>query len=344
MTRLMNGRARSIAVVLAVVVTLLTASCSMQAKDLPLPGNNVSGAGYPITIELRSVLNMPDKARVLVNGTQSGVLQSTSLVGDHAVANVRLRQSVRLTTSATAKLGQTTLLGDIYIAITQPPGDTAPPIRPHGVIPLSHTAPPDNVETVLAGVSTFLNGGSLTNLEQVVRQVNAVPMDSAGVQQVLHAGVAAVQDLGRNTATIGRILSSGVSVANSVTSRRSQLADLISSGTDRLSALANTLMTVVDLIVVVGPLMKPIGDLLVPNYGDLHDVLNVVDPVLVSVSTADRTIPQIASAAQQLITAKLIPYFSGGMQTNVRSVRSSAGPQDKTADTMKLLTAIGLLR
>lgn len=104
-------------------VALLSA-CSIDPADLPIPGSYVAGDKYSLRIEFASVLNLPEKAKVIVEGVDAGVLDTVELVGSTAVATVDLSADVQLPTDTVAELRQSSILGEIYISL-QPPADSS---------------------------------------------------------------------------------------------------------------------------------------------------------------------------------------------------------------------------
>ena len=104
----------------ATVVAMVASGCSMNAAELPVPGSYVSGDSYAVDIEFSSVLNLPDKAKVVVDGVDAGVLDRVALKDTSAVATVDLSTDVHLPVETRAELRQSTILGEIYISLLPP--------------------------------------------------------------------------------------------------------------------------------------------------------------------------------------------------------------------------------
>ena len=147
---------RALTAALAAAVTVSVSGCGASIADIPLPGSYVAGPSYDIDIQFSSVLNLPAKAKVVLDGVDVGLLESVTLNGSSAIARVTIQDAVSLPAMTRAELRQGTLLGEIYVAL-QPPVDGSDggggTLRDGDTIPLSRTSPADNVEDVLRGLS-----------------------------------------------------------------------------------------------------------------------------------------------------------------------------------------------
>lgn len=331
---------RGVAVAVAVAVV---GACSIEPTDLPLPGTYVAGDSYRLEIDFASVLNIPGKARVIVGGVESGVLEGVRLVDDHARATVQIRTEVQVPKGTRAELRQSTILGDIYIALLPGDGEGAS-LRDGDLIDLAHTAPPDNVESIMTSVAGLIDGGVITKIQSSVTDLNqAFPQDPKELQRILASGTETLGYLSGNTAAIDKILQNTTEVTAQVLAHKASLQNLFDNGSARLGGLASIMLSVVDLVIQIGYLTKPVGDLLVPVRGDLRDILATVDPWLISVAESDRMIPADIAKADELLRDKLIPWLNGGHGVNVVSVQSDSGSEEQADDVIGLLRAIGLL-
>ena len=88
--------------------------------------------------------------------------------GWHALVTIRLDGSVDLPANATAKVGQTSLLGSLHIELAAP--TDAPPtghLHAGSLIPLASSSQYPTTEQTLAAVSAVLNGGGLGQLQDI---------------------------------------------------------------------------------------------------------------------------------------------------------------------------------
>ncbi len=86
--------------------------------------------------------NIEPNSRVRVGDVNVGNVTKIERQGWHALVTMRLNGDVELPANATAKMGQTSLLGSLHIELA-PPTDVPPQGRLHdgSLIPLSTAAP-----------------------------------------------------------------------------------------------------------------------------------------------------------------------------------------------------------
>lgn len=343
-------------------VALLSA-CSVDPADLPIPGSYVSGDKYSLKIEFASVLNLPEKAKVIVEGVDAGVLDKVDLVGSTAVATVDLSADVQLPTDTVAELRQSSILGEIYISL-QPPADPAvssgsssgsgsgsgsgsegPYLRDGDVIPMERTVPADNVEDVLRGLSNIVTGGHYVQLQEAVNNVNAaVPPDPAEVDKINLAARTALTDIGDNTGEIDRILAAAEGVSNTVVSQRDGVERVLELGPKRSEGLSEVLFSVVHMIFMLGYMSQNIGDVLAGPYPELKDAVDIIAPALITISNADTTVPMNVDKVNTLLRERLIPYFESTPNIAVRSVSTDRGPSALADSMIGILRGIGIVR
>ena len=134
-------RPQHVVVVLLTLMVLAAASgCGWRGlNSLPLPGTAGGGPGsFTVRVQLPDVTNLQENSRVRVGDVTVGNVMRIERQAWHALLTVRLAGDVDLPENATAKLGQTSLLGSMHIELAPPVG-----VPPHGklhegsLIPLS---------------------------------------------------------------------------------------------------------------------------------------------------------------------------------------------------------------
>ena len=108
-------------------------------NSLPLPGTEGSGPGaYTVQAQMPDVDNIEQNSRVRVGDVTVGNVTKIERQGWHALVTMTLNGDVDLPANATAKIGQTSLLGSLHIELA-PPTDVAPEGKLHdgSLIPLS---------------------------------------------------------------------------------------------------------------------------------------------------------------------------------------------------------------
>lgn len=348
---------RAVSTMSCASMALVLAGCSVDPVDLPIPGSYVAGEQYSVEIEFASVLNLPRKAKVVVDGVDAGVLEKVELVGTTAVATVDLSSAVQLPKDTRAELRQSTILGEIYIALLPPvesadtaeSSDTEMPtgagfLADGDVIPIERTVPADNVEDVLRGLSNVVAGGHYVQLQEAVDNFNAaVPPDPAVLDSVNTAARAALTDIGDNTDEIDRILAAAEGVSTTIVARQTGVDRVLTVGPSRASGLSEVLFSVVHLIFTLGYMSQNIGDVLAEPYDELHDAVGIIAPALVTIGSADSTVPMNVDKVNSLLRERLIPYFQSTPNIALRSV-SVEGATARADDMIGILRGIGIVR
>ncbi|MEG8182758.1 MCE family protein [Nocardia terpenica] len=326
-----------------ILTTLVIASaCGIDPTDIPVPGTTIAGASYPIRIEFTSVLNLPAKAKVLADGLEVGVLDRVDLADRRAVATVKLRAGVRIPASGTAEIRQATVLGEPYIALLPSHDRAEPPLEPGATIPLARTRPPDSVEDLLRGMANVLANGRFGDLADAVARANtAFPTDDEyrALATEMHTDL---HDMATGSADLDRILDGAARMSGDLAARRSAVDRALVLGPARAAGLADVLFGVVDLAVGLGKLAGPAGALVWPIYPQTMDIYRAMRPLLLTVASADTTVPMNIDKLITLLRDKLIPYF--GAPPNIRVTGEVAADPAHQADALiAALRSIGMV-
>ena len=161
------------AVALAVVVALGLSSCQ-GAYDLPLPGGaKGDGPSMRVKVDFADVLDLVPKSAVKINEVAVGQVEKIELNGWTARVTLSIPVSSKLPDNATAELKQTSLLGEKYIALSQPAdGKGVGTLAEGDLIPIERTNRNPEVEEVLSAMSLLLNGGGIAQLSVIEKELN----------------------------------------------------------------------------------------------------------------------------------------------------------------------------
>jgi phospholipid/cholesterol/gamma-HCH transport system substrate-binding protein len=168
------GRSILRLLVVAVSAVCLTGCQWRGLNTLPMPGTEGKGPGsFVVQAQLPDVNNIEPNSRVRVDDVDVGTVTKIERQGWHALLTMRLNGDVDLPANTTAKMGQTSLLGSQHIELAPPTG-VAPQGQLHegSLIPLANSGSFPTTEQTLAAVSLLLNGGGITQLQDIVESLS----------------------------------------------------------------------------------------------------------------------------------------------------------------------------
>jgi len=167
----MSGRKAAVGLILAVAAAVLSGCGWRGVNSLPLPGTEGRGPGsYQVQAQLPDVSNIQPNSRVRVSDVTVGTVTRIERQNWHALITMRLNGDVSLPANATAKVGQTSLLGTLHIELA-PPTDAPPEgrLRNGSMIPLSRAGAYPTTEQTLSVASMLLNGGGLGQVQDITK-------------------------------------------------------------------------------------------------------------------------------------------------------------------------------
>jgi len=166
----MRTSRRAAVYLLMVAVLAALSGCGWKGlNSLPLPGTQGRGPGsFEVKAQMADVMNLQQNSRVRVGDVEVGTVTNIQREDWHALVTMSLNRDVDLPANATAKLGQTTVLGSLHLELA-PPKDEPPQGKLHNgsLIPLSHTGSYPTAEQTLAALSLVLNGGGLGQIQDI---------------------------------------------------------------------------------------------------------------------------------------------------------------------------------
>jgi phospholipid/cholesterol/gamma-HCH transport system substrate-binding protein len=165
-----QAKRRNIFGVALVAVATWLSGCGWQGvNSLPLPGTEGGGPGsYHVQAQLPNVTNIEPNSRVRVGDVTVGTVTKVERQGWHALVSMTINADVNLPANATAKVGQTSLLGALHIELAAP-ADVSPEGRLHdgSVITLARAGAYPTTEQTLSVASLLLNGGGLGQIQDI---------------------------------------------------------------------------------------------------------------------------------------------------------------------------------
>jgi phospholipid/cholesterol/gamma-HCH transport system substrate-binding protein len=182
----MTRRIRPMAGAVAVTGALVLSSCaSINVNAIPQPGAS-DGDGYDIAMKFDSVLNLPERAKVVLDGVTVGVVSKVTLTPGDVDVTARVGHDVVIPSNIHAVLQQATVLGDIYVALERPQGGgpPAPALAPGATVPLAQTTSPPQLEDTIASLANFVSSGSIQRAQNTIIRLNRVIPTSDEVRRL----------------------------------------------------------------------------------------------------------------------------------------------------------------
>ncbi|MBB2989774.1 phospholipid/cholesterol/gamma-HCH transport system substrate-binding protein [Mycolicibacterium iranicum] len=283
---------------------LLVSACSSWRglANVPMPGGPGTGKDHwTIFVELRNTLALNVNSRVRVADVFVGRVSKIELRQWKALVTLDLDNGVRLPRNATAKVGQTSVLGSQHVELEAPPDASPQPLVSGDTIPLSRTAAYPTTERTLASIAMVLRGGGISNLETISTELDRLFTGRADqIREFLNQLDTFVTELNGQRDGITRaldatngllkVLAAGSDVVDAALT---ELPPLIEHFDDKRELFA-------DATTALGRLSRVTGDALEASRADLENNLRLLQRPLTQLGYAA---PYVLGALKVLLTA-----------------------------------------
>jgi phospholipid/cholesterol/gamma-HCH transport system substrate-binding protein len=239
-------------VLVSIVAAATVSGCGLTASDLPVPGGGAGGPTYRLDAVFTDALNLPNKAKVKLDGVDIGRVQGMEVDGYNARVRLAIRDEYHLPVDSTFKLRQTSALGEVYVAVSAPGTAGAQVWKDGDTIDVTHTGQAPGIEDALAALSLVTNGGGISQLTTIVRESGKALGGQAGnVRTLLQQLGIVLSTLDARSATIGSIIDKAARISTTA-HRRDAVIDsalhdvgpavkVIADQTDELVALLGSI-------------------------------------------------------------------------------------------------------
>ncbi|WP_328390459.1 MCE family protein [Nocardia sp. NBC_00416] len=278
---------RVAAVAVGLALALSATGCQYDGlNSLPMPGTEGTGEGsFEVRIQMPNVTTLTRNSPVRVDDVAVGAVTDIEVEDWHALVTVSLNRDVVLPANATAKIGQTSLLGSNHVELA-PPTDVPPQGRlvAGDLIPLDRAGVYPTTEQVLSSLSVVLNGGGISQLENITRELNSALV---GNEDEVRDLIPQMNDLIGNLnaqrddiiaamAGLDRVSGKFVEQTDVVAKAIEEIHPALTVLADRRQNITTTITELGDLSDVVNRLIAASGDDLKANLANLAPVLQTL--------------------------------------------------------------------
>lgn len=343
----MSRSSRPLVAVLATAALALS-GCGLGAVsggvyEAPLPGGADVGED-PITLsaEFSDVLDLVPQSSVKVDNVAVGRVSKIRLTEDGRSARVSLvvNDDVELPAGTTARLQQTSLLGEKYVALIRPATPVAgSPLGDGAVLGRGDTAAAAQVEEVLGALSMVLNSGGIAQFQEISREMQKI---SDGRPEEIKAFLTEmdrfVSVLDSRSASITSAIESLNELAVTLEKDKTKIAEALEGLSPGMQVLVDQRPQLVAMLEALDKLSKVTISTLDEAQDDIVADLKLLDPILDQLAKAGSDLPYALEILftypfpDEVLNALRGDYMNLFMITNFRT---PAGCQSKGCEWLQ---------
>ncbi|AVH20391.1 MCE family protein [Nocardia cyriacigeorgica] len=255
-----SGRLTRLSAAALAVLTL--SGCAVTIDNLPLPQPGVDGPSYTLHAVFDDALNLPERARVKIGGTDVGVVSEIDTLDFRAEVALEISSEIQLPEGTRAELRQATPLGDIFIALTLPEKRPDAVLLTDGdTIDRAHTSAGASVEQLMMSMSMLLDGGALNQVARITSEMNSM-IGGRGPQlaHLLTELTATLDALNQRTGQIDSVLHGLTGLTAVLNARKAELGAAAEQFPPLIGVIAENNQAIVDLTAKVSVTMAALGD------------------------------------------------------------------------------------
>lgn len=287
-----------------------------RLQDLGLPGSSVEG--YEIRVQFVDALDLVPLAVVKLDGVKVGVVQDLDLAPNFvAEATLKIKKEISLPANVTARIGQSSLLGEKYVELvpgssaTAKGGVSAAQMLPGSLIPKERTGAAVEVEQLLGAVSVLLNGGGIGHLEQISRELSATLDGREGtVRQLLRDLDVSVSAINDRRGDIVKALDGTDRFATVLADQRRSIEQALDTLPAGIQVLADQQVELTRALVALGSFGRVAERVIRRSSADVVADLKLLNPILTEIAKAA---PAFFSTLDTLLTYPFARNIYGGM-------------------------------
>lgn len=293
-------RTRTSIAALAAGAALTLGGCSMLSGglyDTPLPGGADLGSDpYTLTAEFDDVLDLVPQSSVKVDNVDVGKVTSIRLSDDgrHAVVTMKVNDAVDLPAGTTARVQQTSLLGEKYVAFVRPDEPQSGARLSDGDhLSARQTDQAAQVEEVLGALSLVLNGGGIEQFQEISRELQAInegrPDEIKGFLQTMDVFVSGLDE--RKEAITGAI-DGLAAISETLNDDRESIERALEDLSPGMQVIVDQRSELVSMLEALDELSAVSVSTLDAAQDDIVADLKALDPILDRLAAAGSALPE----------------------------------------------------
>ena len=302
------------AAVLLVVAMVLT-SCGWRgiANVAGPVGPGTGKGGMTVYVQVADTLALNTNSRVRVADVFVGTVREIRLNDWVPTLTLSLEPGIKLPANATAKIGQSSILGTQHVELAAPADPSPQPLRDGSTIPLKNSSAFPTIERTLASLATVLRGGGIPNLEIIQTEVsNLLTGNADQIRDFLNNLNTFTDRLNQQRGDIARAIESTNTLFKYVASRNSTLDQLLVDLPPLVDYLAGAKDRITDTVLALGRFNKVTGEALAAAQTDLNTNLTMLQRPLKQLG---RGAPYFLEAMKLIVTN---PYPLDGIPKAMR--------------------------
>jgi phospholipid/cholesterol/gamma-HCH transport system substrate-binding protein len=298
------GRLARRAVALVTVGVMLSACGWQGIANVPIPGGTGTGPGHmTIYAQMPDTLALNVNSRVRVADVNVGTVTAIKLVNWVATLTLDVDPNLKLPKNATAKIGQTSLLGSQHVELAAPPNPSPQLLKNGDTIPLKNSMAFPTTERVLAALSMILRGGGIPNLEVIQNEIyNILTGREDQIREFLNRLDTFTAELNKQSQDLVHAIDSSNRLLAVVAQNNDTLDRILTEAPPVIKHFADTRNLFADAIVALGRVSNAANNALAPSSDNLRTNLQLLQPALRELAKAS---PYLVGALKLLLTA---PY------------------------------------
>ena len=285
------------------VVAVATTGCGWRGvESLPLPATEGRGDdAVTVSIELPDVSTITPNSRVMVDDVTVGSVTDIRLGPGYALLTVGLNADVVLPANATARIGQTSLLGAMHVELSAPADE--PPtgrLADGDRITLDRTSAYPTTEETLSSLAMVLGGSGLAQVQEIMSELDsALGGREDTVRRLLARLDTMLATLDDQKSDITRTIDGLDALAADVAAHRGDVTRAVDSVAPALDTLATRRQDLVRALDSLGRLGDAASSVVTSTGADLTANLRSLQPVLRALADSG---PSLTESLRYLLT------------------------------------------